>query len=92
MAFLLMCRRLTVFHHHAVLGLAQGAQGELPPPLEGVVVAEVQHLRVERWRCGRDDSQVDPGQGRPKRVSGVWRILKNIDLKGTDVTLNRRGG
>ena len=51
-ALLLMCRRLTVLHHHTVLGLAQGAQGELPPPLEGVVVAEVQHLRVERWRCG----------------------------------------
>ena len=69
MAFLLMCRRLTVLHHHAVLGLAQGAQGELPPSLERVV--QVQHLRVERWRCGRDDSQVDPGQGSAKRVSGV---------------------
>ena len=62
MAFLLMCRRLTVLHHHAVLGLAQGAQGELPPPLEGVaiagplvVVAQVQHLWAEGWRCWREN-------------------------------------
>ena len=61
--------------HQPILSPAQGAQRELPPPLEGVwvvaavaslVVAQVEHVRVEGGRGWRDDPQLDPCQRRPQ--------------------------